>query len=118
MVLLLAAFKDMLQMSAVLMETLLKAPCKIVHHADTLCPWNFPDPSMRKPPPPDNHGLESCNNSKDQRDSRGRVCPHGGQFCNLWTILQFEDNFATSGQFCKVHSEVSPSKLWTFGAYL
>ena len=40
----LATFKDMLQMSTMLTETLLNAPCKIVHHADTLCPWNLPDP--------------------------------------------------------------------------
>ena len=26
-----------------LTETLLNAPCKIIHHTDTLCHWNLPD---------------------------------------------------------------------------
>ena len=50
--------------------------------------------------PTDNHRLECCNNSKDQGDFRGRVCPRGGQFCNLWTILQFVDNIARRIQEC------------------
>ena len=39
-----ATFKGMLQISTALRETLMNAPCKIVYHADTLCPWNLLDP--------------------------------------------------------------------------